>query len=312
MTGQGYKYDFEQKLSTDASINVDRGFIARFSVAATQAVALSANGIRALTNLGETAQNITTGLNAPAVPRGLSIVSNKGNGAGNVVIEGTNINNDVITETLALNGTTTRDGDKAFKTVTKVTLPAQTNTPVKQVETIAATNECTTSGDITVTVTSALFADPVEVEVSLTDTGHDTEAKVAAAVREALADDEEISEHFEVSGEDADIVLTAKLPAANDSTLDIAGTVGSTGVTFGASTATTAGVDFDKVSVGWNDKLGLPHKLARNSVLKAYLDNTVETTDPTVAVSATALESNTVDLHSALDGTKVDVDYIVG
>jgi hypothetical protein len=67
----------------------------------------------------------------------------------------------------------------------------------------------------------------------------------------------------------------------------------------------------DTVSVGWGDKLGLPYLLAHNTVLFAYLDNAREGTAPTVAVSATAIESNTLDLNSALDGHQVDVYLIV-
>lgn len=67
----------------------------------------------------------------------------------------------------------------------------------------------------------------------------------------------------------------------------------------------------DTVSIGWGDKLGLPYKLAHNTVLAAYLDNVKEGTAPTVAVSATALESNTIDLNSALNGKVVDVYLIV-
>lgn len=65
------------------------------------------------------------------------------------------------------------------------------------------------------------------------------------------------------------------------------------------------------VSVGWNDKLGLPFKLPHNTVLAAYLDNTKEANAPTVATSATLLENNTIDLHSALAGKAVDVYLIV-
>ena len=62
-------------------------------------------------------------------------------------------------------------------------------------------------------------------------------------------------------------------------------------------------------SIGSADKLGLGHRLARNTVLAAFLDGTLEGTAPTVAVSATAIESNTVDLDSATDGTEVFVDF---
>ncbi|MDT8901163.1 hypothetical protein [Anaeroselena agilis] len=64
-------------------------------------------------------------------------------------------------------------------------------------------------------------------------------------------------------------------------------------------------------AIGWGSKLGLVHKLAHNTVLAAYIDNTIEDTAPTVAVSATALESNTVTLASTLDGDPVDVYYMV-
>lgn len=66
-------------------------------------------------------------------------------------------------------------------------------------------------------------------------------------------------------------------------------------------------------SIGWGDKLGLPYKLAHNTLLTAhtFLNNVVEGTEPAVTVSATALESNTIDLNSALDGHVVDAYFIV-
>ncbi|MFZ5352746.1 MAG: hypothetical protein ACOZCL_08485 [Bacillota bacterium] len=67
----------------------------------------------------------------------------------------------------------------------------------------------------------------------------------------------------------------------------------------------------DTVSIGAGNKLGLPYKLAHNTVLHAYRDNAKEGTTPTVAVSATALESNTVLLNSALNGTVIDVYLMV-
>lgn len=62
--------------------------------------------------------------------------------------------------------------------------------------------------------------------------------------------------------------------------------------------------------IGFGEKLGLPHKLTHNTVLFAFLGNTKEGTAPTVAVSSSALESNTVDLNSSLNGTVVDVYYV--
>jgi len=62
-------------------------------------------------------------------------------------------------------------------------------------------------------------------------------------------------------------------------------------------------------SIGTSDKLGLGAHLARNTVIAAYRAGAKEGTAPTVAVSASALSSNTVDLNSASNGTEVIVDY---
>jgi len=184
-------------IKTDAGTTVDMSFIAHLLVAAADAVAASADGVLEATALTDEVQDITAGLTGPAVPRNLSVTGNASGITGNVVITGTNWLGEEITETIALNGTSTVLGNKAFRTVTKVSLP-------------------------------------VEIH---------------------------------------------------------AGT--------------------DTVSVGWGDKLGLGYKLAHNTVLAAYLNNVKEGTAPTVAVSATEIESNTVDLSSALNGTAVDIYLIV-
>jgi hypothetical protein len=63
-----------------------------------------------------------------------------------------------------------------------------------------------------------------------------------------------------------------------------------------------AGATFD---IGWGDKLGLPYMASENTVLRAIFNNVVETTAPTVVYDADELEKNTVDLHSALNGSVV-------
>lgn len=64
----------------------------------------------------------------------------------------------------------------------------------------------------------------------------------------------------------------------------------------------------ERIRVGTGAKLGLPLALTRNSVVAAFLDGAREGTAPTVAVSGSALESNTATLNSALDGSEVIVD----
>lgn len=60
-------------------------------------------------------------------------------------------------------------------------------------------------------------------------------------------------------------------------------------------------------SVGTGAKLGVPATLSRNTILRAFLNDVVEATAPTVTVSATAVSSNTVTLNSALNGTPVRI-----
>lgn len=65
----------------------------------------------------------------------------------------------------------------------------------------------------------------------------------------------------------------------------------------------------ERVRVGLGAKLGLPVRLGRNTVIAAFRGGVRETTAPTVTVSADDLESNTVTLNSALNGTAVIVDF---
>lgn len=313
MANAPYNYRTGQRLSTYApGVDVDRAFLAHFQVPAADAVALSANGVMAATNLAGTVQAKTTGLTSPAVPRALSIVGNVSGITGNVVVEGTNYANEVISETIALNGTSTVNGAKAFKTVTEVNLPVQTHTPTAQVETIAVTAGASANGTLVVRVTAVgMTGTPKDVACAVT-TDDDTVGEVATKVRAALTADTAVAAYFTVGGSGANVVLTRKVPAANDATMAIAlQNADSSGVTFGSSTDTTAGVPYDTVAVGFNDKLGIPYTLAHNTVLTAYHNNVLEATAATVTVSTTALESNTVDLNTALDGNVVDVYIMV-
>jgi len=288
----------------------DRAFLGRFRVAAEDAVAASADGVL-VAALSDEAQEITAGITSPAVPRSLSIVGNAAGIAGDVVVTGKNANGEEIEETIALNENNAVSGDKAFAEVTKVELPVQVHAPQEQTVTIEVTNACTTAGNLTVTISSALFEGGDEdFVVPVDDTDHDSATKVAAQIAAVLNKDETFGEHFEASNDGAVITIAAKEAAPNDDTMDIAVEPASTGVTVGESSDGDAGV-LDIVSVGWGNKLGLPFKLAKNTVLGAFLDNKREGTVPTVKTDADNLENNTVLLNSALDGTVVDVYLIV-
>jgi hypothetical protein len=67
---------------------------------------------------------VTSGITQPGVARNLTVTGNAAAVAGNVVIVGTNIGGEVITETIVAAGVATVVGVKAFLTVTSITLPA--------------------------------------------------------------------------------------------------------------------------------------------------------------------------------------------
>jgi hypothetical protein len=183
-------------IKTDADTSIKMGYIAHFQVSADDAVAENSVGILAATELTTEAQTIATGIINPTISRNLIIVGNVEGITGDVTIKGTNCNGEIITETLALNGSTVVEGEKAFKTVTEIDLPVQT----------AAGNT---------------------------------------------------------------------------------------------------------VSVGFGEKLGIPYKLAHNTILFAFLDNVKEATDPTLTISSAILENNTIKLNSALSSKIVDIYFIV-
>lgn len=83
--------------------------------------------VRAAYTLGATAADVTSGITDPDVPRNLTITGNAGGIAGDVVITGTDYEGVTLTETIALSGTSTVVGSKAFKTVTSINFPAKTN-----------------------------------------------------------------------------------------------------------------------------------------------------------------------------------------
>ncbi len=314
-----YKHNFGQIIDTDAiGVSVDRAFLAHYHIAAEDAPEGSSDGVHAAMNLGAAVQEITTGITNPAVPRNIRIDGNVSGIDGVVKITGTNFAGETIIENITANGITAKDGLVAFKTVTKIDLPIQDHTPAAQTETIQVTNECTTTEDIAVAVTATtLLGDDSgeSVTVSLDSTVHTTAALVADAVADALNENEVISTVFtaSVTGAGSDtITLTVNEPIADDNTLAIAFTVGTSGVNVGSSTAGTTGVPYDKISVGWGDKFGLPYKLYTDELVILKLFNkAVEATEGTITADATYIEKNVYDPNDTTLGVDIDLYIIV-
>jgi hypothetical protein len=251
-----YNHKRGQRIQTNVDgVAVDRGFVAHVQVAAEDAVAESTTGVLAATALTAAAQEITDGLTSPAWPRNVQIVGNAAGIDGTVEVTGKNIMGVEISEEITANGATPKEGAKAFASITKVALPTQTHTPTKQVETAtvdmgAAQVETATvtagasgAGTLVVTVTAVgMTNSPKAVNVAVT-ADDDEPAEVGAAIRAAFELDEDVSGFFDISGEGANVVLTALTKAANDATMGIVLTdADGTGVTLGASDDTVAGV----------------------------------------------------------------------
>lgn len=82
--------------------------------------------VHAAVELTEAAQTVTTAITNPDVPRIVTIKGSAAGMAGDVTITGTNINDEVVTDTIALNAATEVLGVVAFKTVTSFALPVLT------------------------------------------------------------------------------------------------------------------------------------------------------------------------------------------
>lgn len=122
---------------------------------------------------------------------------------------------------------------------------------VFQVETATAAGTVTTTGNASVVVTAAgMTGSPITVAVPVVE--DDDAAAIATAIRTALSANAVISAFFTIGGATTAIVLTRKLSAANDATINIAiADDTSVGVTTAASSAnTTSGVKGDYRGAG--------------------------------------------------------------
>jgi hypothetical protein len=308
-----------QRIRSDIpGVALDRSFLAHFHIDAADAVAADAAGILPLTKLGADAKSIEDGFTQPAVPRNVTVVASVASVVGTVKIHGTNFAGESIDETIALNGTATtvEAGDKAFKTITKVDLPAQTNPPVKQKAKTEVTAAVTGSaGTVVVQVTGAALDAPVSVDVPVT-TDDITTAAVAAKIAAALLGDDTVSDAYTASADGKYVYLEAKVEADQDNTLALTvEDAGDTGVTLDTTDPDggAAGVAPDEISIGWEDKFGIPYKLyADELVILKLFNKAVETpTEGTVTADAANLENNVYEPNGAAGAKDIDLYIIV-
>ncbi len=117
---------------------------------------------------------------------------------------------------------------------------------IKQVETLLIVGTCTGDGSLPVTVkagaTGPLSGAGKTINVPILNT--DTASVVAGKVRVALAADVDVAAFFTISGSGANVIATAKIPAANDVTMELSNTA-VFGMTAATSSNTTPGVSSD-------------------------------------------------------------------
>ena len=148
---------------------------------------------------------------------------------------------------------------------------------VSQTESIEITDPCNTDGEITVTVTASTLLDvasPVDVIVPLAAETHNTVKRVASTIVNALNNNSDIVAVFTARHEAGVIKLATKVVKANDGTLNITITAGTTGVVAGTSTVVVAG------TTSWGVPQAIPGAVKFSSSPeggenKFYADNTV-------------------------------------
>ena len=220
-----------------------------------------------------------------------------------VVIIGTDANGDPLTESLpafTVNtaGSVTSVG--SFLTITSIEIPAHDGTGATTSIGVYGEDDDSVLAAWTDIAVNAIF-------VTATITNPAVPRNITATAGGTSADVAAISPI---------IYGTNKAGASISETLP-AFTVNTTGtVTGNKAFATITYIDLPvhdgtaaTTSFGTGAKLGLPKKFSRNQVIAAFLANVKEGTAPTVAVSASDLESNTITLNSALNASAVIVDY---
>ena len=159
---------------------------------------------------------------------------------------------------------------------------------------VVLTAKAEAANDATMNVSTAngtcagLTSAPTSVD-TLAGVAHDGAPQIATAIRAALVANAYVNAFFVVSGAGNDIILTARVAAANDASMNIAIATGSaTGITAAPTSADTTPGEYGRVSVGVGGSFGLPHVLEYAGLLLFhYFDGSSDagscTVDPTVS-----------------------------
>jgi hypothetical protein len=269
------------------------------------AAALAVDAILAAVTDTGAQQVITTGINQPDRPRRLTATA--GGTAGDikaiqVTVVGVGLKGEVVTEALpafTVNTPGTVIGVQVFTAITSITIPAHDGTGAT---TSVGAAGCPAVADVDGILEAV--TDTGSPQVITTGLNSPEVPRNITATAGGTAGDIKAIQVIVAGTNEEDVAITETLPAF---TVNTPGTVSGakafktiTSVTIPAHDGTGA-----TTSIGFGDVLGIGRRLARNTVAAAYLDNVIEGTAPTVVFSATDIESNTIDLNSALNSVPV-------
>jgi len=297
------------KIKTDARTTIDRAFIAHVEIPAPAAA--DTTSIISGAPMGAAASAVVSGIGTPDYPRNLKIVCNKSGITSAVKVTGLNCVGETITESKALNGTTPATLSKPFSAITKIDLPAQTNTPAKQKATVEVTQGAQAAGETVFTFVSAATGAAYDITVEYAAAG--TEAQAAAILAAALNDDAKFKASWSAKAASAVISIESLDYADQDATVNLTvKTAGTSAITLGSIVVgAVSGVDADRVSIGIGKSFGLPYKLdSADLVVRALFNKALENTAGVVAVNGTDIAGNTFTPNGTPDGAK-DIDLYI-
>lgn len=115
----------KEKVKTDETIGVGDGTRNRWRLE-MQPIKNDIDYIHAAITLPESGTTaVTTNITSPTIPQIVTVTGNAAGIAGNVVIVGTDSDDDAATDTIVAAGTATVNGTQEFKTVTSITVPVR-------------------------------------------------------------------------------------------------------------------------------------------------------------------------------------------
>lgn len=255
-------------------------------------------------------QSITSGISNPPFPA--RITATAGGTAGDikaitVTVAGTAPGGASISEVLPAFTVDTAGivtGAYVFETVTSITIPAHDGTGATTAIGYAGAPRAASTTGI-----HAAIADNGAQQVVTTAIMQPECPRNITATSGGTAGDIKAVEVIIAGTNAEDVAITETLPIF---TVNSATTVTGakafktvTSITVPAHDGTGA-----TTAIGFGEVLGLKRRRKRKTVKAAYLDEVKETTDPTELFDVTNLEGNTVDLNSALNSTRVKIEYI--